>query len=326
MGSFNGLWFTSGKALTIQQPPINRLMELGAVALMDFIFLDLSVGLFSNMLITFISCGAWRRGGHQSPADTILLSLGLCNVLMQSLLICSIIIYHFWIQIFLSDHFFRWLYGVYTPITACSSWMTSWLCIFYCIKITTFQFRFFVWMKSRFCDALPWLIFTSIVLSFVVISPLSANLSTSQSCSSNTEWRSNAFLLVVETSEFLPIIVLWCCLPCLLIFMSLGLTMVSLVLHVLRMKKSSSFMDSQITAHVNSIKTMAFLLALYVTFCSSQLILLLNIFPFGSTEFWFFLLLNYSFCSLQGIILILGNPKLYNTLLKVYNFMKIIRI
>ncbi|KAM4023628.1 taste receptor type 2 member 41-like [Anomaloglossus baeobatrachus] len=300
-------------------------MELGLLALGDFIFLDLSVGLFSNVLITYMSCRGWRSGGQQSPADTILLSLGLCNLLMQSLLMGSIMIYHFWIQIFLSDHFFQWLYGVYTPIAACSSWMTSWLCIFYCIKITTFQFQFFVWMKSRFSAALPWLIITSIALSFVVISPLSSNLTTSPSCGNSTEWRSNSFLLVVETSTFLPIIVLWCCLPCLLIFMSLGLTLASLVLHVLRMKKSSSFRDSQISAHVNSIKTMASLLALYITFYSSQLILLLNVFTFASTGFWFFLLLHYSFCTLQGIILILGNPKLYNTLLNVYNRMKIIR-
>ncbi|KAG8546010.1 hypothetical protein GDO81_019915, partial [Engystomops pustulosus] len=268
-----------------------------------------------------MSCRAWRRG-QPGPADTILFSLGLCNVLMQSLLICSIVMYFFCFQILISDDFYRLYSGVYIPLCLSSSWMTSWLCIFYCIKITTFQFRFLVWLKSWFSDVLPGLIFMSIVVSFVLIYPITTVLSTGKCSANNTVERSVEFLPLVVPRRFLPIILVWCCIPCLLIFMSLTMTIASLVLHVLRIKGSPSFSDSQITAHVSSMKTMASLLVLYIIFYLSQVILLLNMFPFTSGWFWLFLLLHYSFCTLQGIILTLGNPKLHNALLHFYNFIK----
>ncbi|XP_063789030.1 taste receptor type 2 member 41-like [Pseudophryne corroboree] len=296
-------------------------MQLANIALLEFMFLDIFAGLFLNGLIIYISSRTWRNGGYLSPGDAILVALGLCNIIMQTLLTCGIIIYYFWIHTFLSYSFFSVFFAIYNPMCLSSSWMTSWLCIFYCIKITNFQCSVFVLVKSRFSGMLPWLILASVALSVIFIS--SGYLTALNPAGNATQHDSSQRVPFTLSSVFLVVLVFWCCLPCVLILTSLGTTLTSLVIHVFRMKASTDFSSSKIEAHINGIRTMTLLLVLYIIFYLTQIILSLSIFPFSSPWFWILLVLHFSFCTLQGVILVLGNPKLYNAFQILYGRTKV---
>ncbi|XP_059580169.1 taste receptor type 2 member 1-like [Alligator mississippiensis] len=61
---------------------------------------------------------------------------------------------------------FTWMY-----LSTLSLWFATWLAVFYCVKITSFNQPLFLWLKLRFSGLLPWLILGSLLVSLATSLP-----------------------------------------------------------------------------------------------------------------------------------------------------------
>ncbi|KAM4603219.1 taste receptor type 2 member 4-like, partial [Discoglossus pictus] len=222
-----------------------------------------------NVFIMAVSFRAWVKGGQQNSADLLLLVLGPFNITTLSLQWFGIII-PFFVDVF-SYFSFYFIFAVFCSTFLSSSWITAWLSTFYCIKIVTFQHRLITYLKLRFSILLPWLLSGSIILSFsltslMVVPSLYApfdNLVNNTNSSSYEQ----IYYMYLYINTFIYGLTTASCVPLLLSVISLGLTITSLILHVLRLRRGSSHISfSQVKAHVHAAITMTLLLILQMIY------------------------------------------------------------
>ncbi|KAM4608095.1 taste receptor type 2 member 41-like [Discoglossus pictus] len=286
-------------------------MQPEAIATLTIASTAFMSGVPLNVFIIAVSFRAWVKGGQQSSADLILLALGSFNITTLSLQ-CFGNIIQFFVDVF-SSYSFYFIYAVFCSTFLSSSWIIAWLCTFYCIKIVTFQHRLITYLKLRFSILLPWLLSGSIILSFSLMTLLlvitilyvpSDNLDNNTNNSSHGQlsgYRNiRLFIYGLDAAA---------CVPLLLTVISLGLTITSLILHVLRLRRGSSNISfAQLKAHVHAAITMTLLLILEIIYF---LVLMSNSLCLSSTVAWnwvSYAIYCYSF-TLQALILIFRNRR-----------------
>ncbi|KAM4632119.1 taste receptor type 2 member 39-like [Discoglossus pictus] len=265
-----------------------------------------------NVFIMAVSFRAWVKGGQQSSADLLLLVLGTINIITLSVQCFNNIIPTLGIDPFVS------LFGMYCFITVfystalSSSWIHACLSTFYCIKTVTFQHRLITYLKLRFSILLPWLLSGSIILSFSLMTLLlvvpslyvpSDNLDNNTNNSSDEQ----IYYMKLYINLFIYGLTTAACIPLLLSVISLGLTITSLILHVLRLHRGSP--NISFTQHVHAAITMTLLLILQIIY----LLVLMSKISCLSCNIawtWFSNIIYCYFYTLQALILILGNKKL----------------
>ncbi|MEE6510024.1 hypothetical protein FKM82_029043 [Ascaphus truei] len=283
------------------------------IAMLVILITGSFTGIPLNIFIIAVSARAWVKGGYQSPADLILLALGISNVTMQILQFFINMTYFFW-KDFLVSQVYILCHAINSSTILSCSWMTAWLCTFYCLKIVTFRYQLLTFLKLRFLKLLPWLILGTVGLSSSLMAFLAGNIFKDNPLNNtvNSTLYNNSLEYVsvqVSFKVFIYAMEVGFSIPFFLILVSLGLTLTSLSLHVLRMLQSSSnFTSSQLKFHMNAAKTMTLLLVLHITFYLSHLSL--KIFPHFTPWSWFCIVIYIYFCTLQALILISGNRKL----------------
>ncbi|XP_075421248.1 taste receptor type 2 member 7-like [Ascaphus truei] len=201
-------------------------------------------------------------------------------------------------------------------------WLTAWLCVYYCIKISNFMHRLFFRVKLWVSSVLQKLLLMSAVGSFIISVPSLWICSQKDSQENSTYSLIANCSVVSETPAFYisniiisPMIaiaaVLGSCLPFLLSLISIGLTLTSLLGHVWRMKKKTSdFSIPRLQVHSRAARTMILLVVLSMSLCITQIYFFIphddpkNIFM---TICWFFSL---CYPTAQAFLLIQGNTKL----------------
>ncbi|MEE6511631.1 hypothetical protein FKM82_018284 [Ascaphus truei] len=195
-------------------------------------------------------------------------------------------------------------------------WLTGWLCVYYCIKITNFMHRLFFRVKLWISSVLQKLLLMSAVGSFIISVPSlwlcqqidpqeNSTYSLTANCSAFSE--TSAFYI----SNIVIAAVLGCFMPILLSLISIGLTLTSLWGHVWRMKqKTSDFSIPRLQVHSRAARTMILLVVLSMSLCITELCLLFL--PYRQENIfrnicWYSLL---CYPTAQAIILIQGNSKL----------------
>lgn len=91
-------------------------------------------------------------------------------------------------------------------INTLTSWLTVWLVVFYCVKITVFSYPVFFWLKWRISPSMPRLLLGSLVLAGLrVISSATGTrifmqMLTPQSSQGNSTLADSTALLLVSCS------------------------------------------------------------------------------------------------------------------------------
>ncbi|KAM5152729.1 taste receptor type 2 member 143-like [Mantella aurantiaca] len=264
----------------------------------------------------------WRRGLRLSPADQILSSMAVINILLQMVLGMDMSL----LQVLSLD-----VYGPYHLtfikigifLVSCNLLVTVWLCTYYCLKIVNFSRGILLALKIRISDLVPKLLMASAILSFCLA--MISHWNIYEICqkgftgNSTRDPTQNIFLLKTREAYLIAAFILLI-LPLLLTLMPIGVTLASLWRHTNRIKKNET--DSchpQTQAHARAARTMILLVTLHTAFYGV-------LFSFFSKSFnvddvamvisWHFVVF---YPMMQSLVIITGNAKLWKACKRIFS-------
>ncbi|CAH7469520.1 taste receptor type 2 member 143 [Phodopus roborovskii] len=198
-------------------------------------------------------------------------------------------------------------------------WLTAWLAIFYCVKVSSFSHPALFWLKWR----ISWLV-PRLLLSSVIMGGLSAIVSTtgnifairmtvSQGSLGNCTF-GHMTLDFLRYYHLSHVLLMWLS-PFLLFLVSIISLMFSLYRHMGKMRgPRPGSHDFRIKAHAMALKTLAAFFIFYVLFFLSLIIFATKGKTMQSHWYWAREVIIYTGISLNSVILVFSNPRLRKTL------------
>ncbi|KAG8596458.1 hypothetical protein GDO81_001915, partial [Engystomops pustulosus] len=280
------------------------------------------IGFVTNSFIIVAHGMDRAKGRNINPRELILSTLGLFNIAYQCSMVANDTVLYLWSDLYFSDKFYT-IFSILLLFTIFSSfWFTFCLCGFYYVMLVTFEKTLFMRLKQNISNVVPWMLFSSVLLSTVISVPVAWNIEkedyTSQVYENVTGITDNStsqegkphmslqYLLVTS--------IIGCCIPLVLVAISNILIIKTLCLHAKHLGKNKGGMNVQsVDASVSAARTVTSLLLLYISFYVSQILLIMAIFEVDSIWFSVCLVVIYAYSPVQSVILILGSPKLKST-------------
>ncbi|KAF7463387.1 taste receptor type 2 member 143-like [Marmota monax] len=200
-----------------------------------------------------------------------------------------------------------------------SVWLTSWLAVFYCVKISSFSHPVFFWLKWRISWLVPRLLVGSLIIcglsaSFFAIEQ-AVNLETINSQNPHGNCTAAPAVLTFSRYYFSCNVGFMWLIPFLLFLVSIFLLMFSLCRHMGHMRNGRPGPgDPSIQAHSMALKSLAFFFIFYNAYFLSLIISAMKITTIQSHWHWVREVLTYASIYLHSLILVLSSPKLRKAL------------
>lgn len=292
---------------------------------LDVIFTILSIaefiiGVLGNVFIGLANCSEWVKNRKISVADFILTCLAISRIsqllvsLFESLIMGLSLHLH---SVYTLAKLLTLLWRITNHLTI---WLAACLSIFYLLKIAYFSHPLFLWLKLRLNRVIPVIFLFSLfilIFDFLLLETFNDFFLNIYIVD-----KSNLTLYINESKtqyvKTLILLSLTCFFPIVLSLTSLLLLFLSLVRHIRNLQLNSmSSRDSSTEAHKRAIRmVISFFFLFIVHFFSVQVanwILMLWNNKFAK----FAMLAVYIFPSGHPFVLIVGNSKLRQTILKV---------
>ncbi|KAM5152736.1 taste receptor type 2 member 13-like [Mantella aurantiaca] len=276
---------------------------------------EIIIGTMTNAFIVLVNLRDWLKGRNLNSSDKLVLSLALSNACFSFANTTTVVFFIYFTEFVFLDYVFYINYGVMSYAIFSSSWLSSWLCLFFFLKIISFKSGCFGWMKMKVDLLVPWLIFLSQVMSFFSFLPLiwtTSKVYISLNSTSSDSWTNQTSKVIgykINDSYNLFSILINCFVPFLIVTATTGRIIASLSSHARHMKQNME--DSRgpnLKVHQAAARTMSSLLVIYLIFYVVELGL--GFLPMSSPLYWICFMLILFFPTLQSIVLISGNSKL----------------
>ncbi|KAL8202707.1 UNVERIFIED_CONTAM: hypothetical protein K2H54_022921 [Gekko kuhli] len=289
------------------------------------------VSLLGNGFVLAVCGHSWLRSKKMLPSDFLLTTLSLSRFLLQWTSMSS--------QFVLLSSPEKYVYSeeeqafsfTWDYLNAASLWCATWLNVFYCVKVTSFNHPLFSWLKLRIGVLVPRLLGISL-LTFIICSiPSFMRYSEDEKChdftgnlSENTSKREAygtkcvMFLNTLQISS--TAISVSVCLTASLVLL------LSLWRHTRNLKKGGlSTKDFSTQAHLRVMKPLLLSLFFFILHFAAMILALTDVFKYGMLErliceIFLFLygklerliceIFLSSYPSAHSIILIFTNPRL----------------
>ncbi|XP_066220352.1 taste receptor type 2 member 5 [Saccopteryx leptura] len=260
------------------------------------------IGLVGNGVLMVWSLGEWVRKCKGSSYQLIVLGLASCRFLLQCLIMVDLILFPF----FESSCWLRSLNLFWVVVSQVSLWLATFLSVFYCKKIATFEHPAYLWLKQRAYCLSGWCLLGSLVINVLLGSHV--GLKPSSPFHGNS-----SVLYALSTWHYLTILQLnaGSGLPFTLFLISSGMLMLSLYRHHRRMRvHMAGRNDAQAKAHITVLKSLVCFLILYMVYVvASPYSIKSKSFPADLTTVFISETLMAAYPSLHSVILVLGNPR-----------------
>ncbi|XP_073502353.1 taste receptor type 2 member 143-like [Phyllobates terribilis] len=287
----------------------------GWILMIIFVTLDSVLGYILNFCILVVGVNCLRTGQKLNPPDLINFVLGLVNFLFQCLLSFQSIIAKFHVSLMR----IREVYGPISvgmmTLTYFTYWLTSWLCIYYCVTISNFNHPVLVWSKRTISMYLPRLLLLSAAGCFFISLPMNwmstMEVTLQPAVNSTIDPISINYVARIQPSYMQSASFMGCYVPFLLILISIMVINSSLIRHLWKMRqKNSGLSQTKYHAHVNAIRTMWLFLTISIIFCISEMMLYTmppNPEDYRTVVNWFIFM---SFPAVESLVIVSANPKL----------------
>ncbi|XP_021485839.2 taste receptor type 2 member 134-like [Meriones unguiculatus] len=196
-------------------------------------------------------------------------------------------------------------------------WITTWLAVFYCVKISSFSHPIFFWMKWRISRSVPRLLLGSLIIGGLsAISSVTGKIITSQMMADKNctlAYRAMAFHQYYFRCHSM---LMWV-IPFFLFLLSIILLMFSLYWHVKQMryhKPRPHDHDHRTQAHTMALKSLAFFLIFYTSYVLFLVMEATQAVTVHNSWRWAWEIITYTGISLHSTILILRSPKMRRAL------------
>lgn len=270
--------------------------------------------MLQNGFVIIVLGREWKRNGALPAADMIVASLASSRFCLHgiSTLVNLLASFGFCYQ--------ANLFGILWDFTnTLILWLTAWLAVFYCVKISSFSHPTLFWLKWRISRLVPRLLLGSLIMGGLsgIISAtgniIAIQMIISQGSLGNCT-------LGHTTLDFFRYSYLWHAAlmwftPFFLFLVSFILLMFSLYRHVGKMRNHRLEPgDLRTQAHTMALKSLTFFFIFYILFFLSLVSFTAKIKTLQNQWFWPREVIIYVGFSLNSIILMLSNPKLRKSL------------
>ncbi|XP_073416796.1 taste receptor type 2 member 40-like [Dendrobates tinctorius] len=291
------------------------MLSAGWIFMIIFVTLETVLAYILSLFILVAGVNSLRTGQKLNPSDVIHLVIGVVNVVFQCLLTLQGLLSKLYFYLLCIREFYGPITVGTLTLTYFTFWLTAWLCIYYCITISTFKQPFFAWTKRNISMYLPHLLLLSATGCFLTSLPsiwmATVQVSPQSSVNSSLDSKSINCTVHVQPLYIQSVSFVGCYAPFLLILASIIVTNSSLMRHLWKMRqKESGLSQTKVQAHVNAIRTMWLFLTISIIFCISEILLFsLNPNPedYRIVVSW---LVFKSFPAAESLVIIFSNPKL----------------
>ncbi|XP_020853758.1 taste receptor type 2 member 134-like [Phascolarctos cinereus] len=286
---------------------------------MIFFLLESTVAIVENGFIIVVLSREWMRCSTLPHGDMILASLSISRFFLQ----WAAVLNDFFTYFSPSDgSLYLDIFWNFTNTT--TFWLTTWLAVFYCVKISSFTHPIFLWLKWRISRCVPQLLLWSLLISTLIIisyfvktypilqPPVTGNYSEKTTLEDMRR--------KLHMHFFLPLQMFILLIPFLFFLVSIILLISSLYRHLGNMQHHSACpQDQSMQVHITTVKSFFFFLILCTSYVLPLIITLITVYPFSvcSSRFWVWEVLTYASLSIHPAFLILNNSKLRRALKKM---------
>ncbi|XP_068135840.1 taste receptor type 2 member 39-like [Hyperolius riggenbachi] len=274
------------------------------------------VGVAVNVFIVAVQIMKWKSMKSLDSCDQILLCLGLSKSLVLTNIFCEYLSRTYLLGVFKSQIVFTASSVAATLLYFTNFWFLAVLCVFYCVKIATYNNPIFIFLKTRISRLVPWFIGASLLISAALSIPCSwfIVLSIWQNSASTFQGNitlSDAVRVPILKAQFM-VFILGCCVPFFICCGSVCLLIHSLWRHTKLMMRCSrtGSGNPNVEAHVAAVKNMSvFLFFQAIDFGCC----LISVFTFMHLNgFWklFFVIIVCAAVSLNSAHIIYSNANL----------------
>ncbi|XP_009875797.1 PREDICTED: taste receptor type 2 member 8-like [Apaloderma vittatum] len=281
----------------------------------SIIAIEVAVGFVGNGFITAVNIVNWIKSKKLSSTDMILFFLSTSRFILQVTVLMHVHSLYF-TDVFYLASVYKAFGTIWMFVNNASLWFSTWLYVFYCVKIINVTQRLLLQIKLRIAGMVPWLLLGSLVISsvtslpFLWIAPSTYLCSSAENCRENRTAhatdgeRSHLYLLLYFTGCFFPLV---------LSVLTSTLLISSLWKHTKKMKLylDSRFRDPLVDVHLTTIKSVMSFLILYLSSFVAQIVLMTSS-PQKKdvVKIAVSLIVSGAYPSIHSIILIIVNSKL----------------
>lgn len=264
------------------------------------------IGLVGNGILAVWSFREWARTFKGSLYNLIVLGLAVFRFILQWLIMMDLSLF----PLFQSQHWLRYLNVSWVLVSQASLWFATFLSIFYCMKITTFEHPVYLWLKQRAYYLIFWCLLVYIMITCWIVGHISLKcLIPSQRNSSILNPLSNLHYMIIlriNAGSALPFTVF---------LISSGILIVSLFRHHRKMRvHTAGRKDPRSKAHITVLKSLGWFLILYIVYVlASPFSIIYKHFPDNFSQVFISEILMGAYPALHSIILIMGNPRVKQT-------------
>ncbi|NWJ00497.1 T2R40 protein, partial [Crypturellus undulatus] len=240
--------------------------------------------------ILAVSSASWARSKILSSYDMLMIFLSLSRICLQYWIMQDLFVGLVSPSFYYVDNLFVTYKTVFMFLNYASLWFAAWLSVFYCTKVATSTQSFFIWLKQRISNLVPWMLITSSLFSFATSLPFfwdiyrvhdnfTTPLTVTNSSERTATMKTSFFLLILLCNSGIA-------LPLILFVVSSILLIRSLWRHMRKMQNNTTgFRDPCLEAHMGAIKSVLSFLILYVTYFIALVLILSDMFlPFSIGE------------------------------------------
>ncbi|XP_036182963.1 taste receptor type 2 member 16-like [Myotis myotis] len=275
---------------------------------------SLTIIVQSSIIVAVLS-REWVQVKRLSPVDMILISLGICHFFLQ----WSSALHNF--SSYINPDNELWYIGIIWEFTnTLVFWLTSLLAVVYCVKVSSFTYTIFLWLRWRILRLIPRLLLGSLMISCVtiIVSALRVVFFKSQLISmmqlpgniTKTETL-RTFLEKYYIGQHLAILFT----PFLLFLTSTILLIASLCQHLRQIQHhDTGHSNSSMKAHATALRFLAFFLIFFTSYFLTIIISTKYILRHKTSWFWAGETIIYSTVSIHLTSLMLSSPALKKVL------------
>ncbi|OCT64608.1 taste receptor type 2 member 4 [Xenopus laevis] len=283
-----------------------------------YLIVTWTCGSILNSSIVVVYLKDWKNGMNLGECERTILTMGCTNLFLQCFLTINETISIFDLHgLFLKEFT---LVGciLYFFLSYVSMWFTAWLSICYCVKLVNFSHQLFIQFKRQISSASTPFLFGSVLVSCLNNVPFIWTMDTE--FLQNTTLSVDNFVYKVDLKFMSCNVVIGSCVPFLITSICMGLSVMSLLRHVQRMKNNTSqSWNPQLKSHVKACRTMSFLMILNLIFFVAVISVAIGLTQFKHVIirriiYWSTVMAS---PSAEAAILILGNTKLKLALPKI---------
>ncbi|XP_003475356.3 taste receptor type 2 member 143-like [Cavia porcellus] len=278
-----------------------------------FSLVSLAAVLQNGFMVTFLG-REWLRCGTLPAGDMMVACLVTSRLCLHGISILNNLV-----NFFGFCYRTRYLDIFWDFVNTLTFWLTAWLSVFYCLKISTFAHPVFFWLKWRISRSVPRLLLSA--LFFGVLSATSTAVGnavtiqtiTSESVHGNCTL-SHSIITFHRWYFFWHSLMMWLT-PLLLFLGSIILLMFSLYRHMEQMRGCMlGPCDSSTQAHTVALRSLSFFFIFYVLHVLTQFISRVQLITIWNPWYWVKETVLYAGIFLHSMVLLLSSPKLRKVL------------